>query len=101
MPPSVTIGPYAIDDEGVSRLLDNGERESVRWADLVAVRILTTDQGPWMEDHFWVLVGTGGSGCVVAVVDEETFSRLVRQVPGFALELMRLMARRLRKDLAR
>jgi CRP/FNR family transcriptional regulator, cyclic AMP receptor protein len=42
-----------------------------------------------------------GPGCVVAVVDEETFGRLVKQVPGFALELMRLMAQRLRKDLAR
>ncbi len=42
-----------------------------------------------------------GAGCVVAVVDEDTFGRLVKQVPGFALELMRLMARRLRKDLTR
>jgi CRP/FNR family cyclic AMP-dependent transcriptional regulator len=42
-----------------------------------------------------------GPGCVVAVVDEATFNRLVRAVPGFALELMRLLARRLRKEPSR
>jgi CRP/FNR family transcriptional regulator, cyclic AMP receptor protein len=42
-----------------------------------------------------------GAGCVLASVDEGTFNQVVRQVPGFALELARLMARRLRKDLER
>ncbi len=42
-----------------------------------------------------------GAGCVLAVVDEKTFFQLVQKVPGFALELMRLMVRRLRKDLTR
>jgi CRP/FNR family cyclic AMP-dependent transcriptional regulator len=42
-----------------------------------------------------------GTGCVVAVVNEQTFVQIVRHVPGFALELARLMARRLRKDLTR
>jgi len=42
-----------------------------------------------------------GPDCLLAVVDETIFGRVVRQVPGFALELARLMARRLRKDLTR
>jgi CRP/FNR family transcriptional regulator, cyclic AMP receptor protein len=42
-----------------------------------------------------------GQGCLLAVVDEKTFQQVVQQVPGFALELARLMARRLRKDLTR
>lgn len=42
-----------------------------------------------------------GPGCLLAVVNEQTFGRLVQQVPGFALELMRVLARRLRKDLTR
>jgi CRP-like cAMP-binding protein len=42
-----------------------------------------------------------GPACVLAVVDEATFRQVVQQVPGFALELARLMARRLRKDLTR
>jgi CRP/FNR family cyclic AMP-dependent transcriptional regulator len=42
-----------------------------------------------------------GPGCMLAAVDEKTFFQLVQNVPGFALELMRLMVRRLRKDLAR
>ncbi len=42
-----------------------------------------------------------GAGCVLAVVNEKIFAQLVQKVPGFALELARLMARRLRKDLTR
>jgi CRP/FNR family transcriptional regulator, cyclic AMP receptor protein len=42
-----------------------------------------------------------GPGCLLAVVNEQTFGQLVQKVPGFALELMRLLARRLRKDLTR
>jgi CRP/FNR family cyclic AMP-dependent transcriptional regulator len=42
-----------------------------------------------------------GADCLLAVVDEKTFGQIVQRVPGFALELARLMARRLRKDLTR
>jgi CRP/FNR family cyclic AMP-dependent transcriptional regulator len=37
-----------------------------------------------------------GPDCTLVGVDEATFHALVRQVPGFALEVMRVMARRLR-----
>ena len=39
-------------------------QEGVRWADLKAVLIETTDQGPFQNDVFWVLVGET-SRCVV------------------------------------
>jgi CRP-like cAMP-binding protein len=38
-----------------------------------------------------------GPDCTLARVDQEAFDDLVRRVPGLALEVMRVMARRLRK----
>jgi CRP-like cAMP-binding protein len=42
-----------------------------------------------------------GPGCRVTVIDEASFQQLVKKVPGFALELLRLVVRRLRRELAR
>jgi CRP-like cAMP-binding protein len=42
-----------------------------------------------------------GPGCRVTVIDEVSFQHLVKKVPGFALELLRLVVRRLRRELAR
>lgn len=42
-----------------------------------------------------------GPGCRVTVIDETSFQELVRKMPGFALELLRLVVRRLRRELAR
>ena len=38
-----------------------------------------------------------GPDCTLARVDKDAFDDLVRRVPGLALEVMRVMARRLRK----
>jgi CRP-like cAMP-binding protein len=38
-----------------------------------------------------------GEGCSLVRVDQGAFEDLVRKVPGLALEVMRVMARRLRK----
>ncbi len=42
-----------------------------------------------------------GPGCVLAAVDEETFRELVQKVPGFALEVLRTVVRRLRRETTR
>ena len=38
-----------------------------------------------------------GPDCTLALVDQDAFDDLVRRVPGLALEVMRVLARRLRK----
>lgn len=53
-----------IDDEGVRRWV-GGAIEAVRWADLVEVGIVTTADGPFSEDIFWLLQGSAGGGCAV------------------------------------
>jgi hypothetical protein len=38
--------------------------ESVEWADIQAILLLNTDQGPWLPDVWLTLVGTK-SGCLI------------------------------------
>lgn len=59
MPITVTI-----DDEWIVCSRSPTNRQAVRWSDLNAVLIETTDQGPFKNDVFWVLVGEN-SRCVV------------------------------------
>ncbi len=42
-----------------------------------------------------------GANLKLAAVDERLFKQLVQRVPGFAIELMRLVVRRLRRELER
>jgi hypothetical protein len=72
------------DDEGVRCARRNGLVESVRWDDLRIVFIETTNQGPFVDDMFWVLGGNSG-GCIVpseAKGCNELLARL-QQLPGF------------------
>jgi CRP/FNR family transcriptional regulator, cyclic AMP receptor protein len=39
--------------------------------------------------------------CQLVGVDEESFRNLVQKVPGFALEVLRIVVRRLRKEIAK
>ena len=59
MPITVEVG-----DEWIICRRSATRQEGVRWADLKAVLIETTDQGPFHNDVFWVLVGET-SRCVV------------------------------------
>jgi hypothetical protein len=64
----------------------DGLVERVGWADLKAVIIKTTTDGPFGDDFFWMLVGNGlKSGCVVpseSVGCDRLLKRL-QQLPGF------------------
>ena len=51
-------------------------------------------EGVKILDFMWALAGPG---CTLVRIDQAAFDDLVRRVPGLALEVMRVMARRLRK----
>ena len=53
-----------IDDWGVRRL--DASNEAIAWADIVQVAIVTTDEGPWSEDLFFLLEGAEGTGVAIA-----------------------------------
>jgi hypothetical protein len=62
MPESLYI--ITLSDSGVSCKDPDGDLESVEWADLERVEIVTNDHGPFLPDVFWVLHGAK-TGCVV------------------------------------
>ena len=77
-----------ITDEGIARSLGDGRVEAVTWDELTEVRILTTSDGPWADDVFFVLVA-GEHGCVVAQsFASEDFVRRLQSLPGFDNEQM-------------
>jgi hypothetical protein len=81
--PAVPV--VTIDDVGVRRTLGDGKLEAVTWTDLVEVQIVTTDEGPFVDDVFFLLVGADGSGCCVpqgAPGSEELLERIQR-LPDF------------------
>src|SRR5262245_31341211 len=84
-----------IDDHGVRRELANGKVEQVAWDDLEEMFVLTTADGPFAEDVFFVLVGRAGNGCVVPQSAPESTPLLERlqRLPGFDNEtFIRAMA---------
>jgi hypothetical protein len=68
----------------VVRTLASGQQEIVRWDALQEVSIITSDEGPFVDDLHWVLLGAPG-GCAVAssaVGASELLARL-QALPGF------------------
>lgn len=74
-----------IDDHVVRREFGDGRIEEVAWEDLIEVQIVTTDDGPYAEDVFYLLVGANDTGCVVAQGDPASGALLTRlqALPGF------------------
>jgi hypothetical protein len=73
-----------LSDAGIVCTRPDGTREFVSWTDLCRVEIVTTDEGPFLPDVFWVLHGSDG-GCVIpqgATGEEELMERL-QALPGF------------------
>lgn len=54
-----------IDDVGVRRTLANGNVECVIWDKLSKIKIITTDEGPIVDDVFWMLIQDEKNGCVI------------------------------------
>lgn len=63
--PGPAVPAITIDDLGVRRTLGDGRMEAVAWQDLVEVEIVTTDEGPFVDDVFFLLAGRDGTGCCV------------------------------------
>jgi hypothetical protein len=85
MPESLCI--VRVFESGVECTAPNGDVESVEWKNLQKIEIVTTDQGPFRPDVFWVLHGSQ-AGCVVpqgADGEKELLDRL-QKLPGFRNE---------------
>ena len=77
------------DDERIVHYLRSGRTESIAWSDVGEVEILTTDDGPAMEDFFWIIQSADHSkGCAVSGGADGMDRLLVRlqALPGFRNE---------------
>ena len=83
--PSRQRARVTFDAECVIRTVPDGKTETVRWRDLQEVDILTTDEGPYVDDVIWMLQGKDGAGCAVPSETEGMKDLLPRlqQLPGF------------------
>jgi hypothetical protein len=75
-------------------------RERVLWEDLVRVEVLTTDEGPYVEDMFWALLGSDGSFMIIPAELTQPTRLLERlqQLPGFDNEQVIAAAGSIEKD---
>jgi hypothetical protein len=75
------------DDDSIKVINADGSSESIKWSELTAVFILTTDQGPFTDDVFFLLIDSEHpSGIVVpqgTIGDRNLFIALQERLPGF------------------
>jgi len=73
-------------DDSVTHERADGAREALRWDELEEVGIVTTSDGPFAEDVFWLLLGPSRrSGCAIpasALGMDELLARL-QGLPNF------------------
>jgi hypothetical protein len=74
-----------LDSTGVGYRREDGTPAHLAWADLRAVWVMTTDDGPFAPDFFFVLLGPGDTH--VTIADEvptgpDLLARL-QDLPGF------------------
>lgn len=73
-----------IDEDGVA-VEAKGGVEHVTWEEVQKVRILTTNEGPFVEDVYFLLEAQGGRGCAVpheAAVRTKLLEELQSRLPG-------------------
>jgi hypothetical protein len=84
-----------VDGNGVRRVREDGSVEQLNWPDLVEVAVVTTADGPFVEDVSFVLTGRDGSGCVIphSAPEGPALIERLQELPGFDNEaLVRAMS---------
>ena len=82
---SPRLGRIEIDSELVRFHHPDGETQQIQWDDLEEVGIVTTDEGPFVEDVFFMLLSNDQKGCAIpqgAEGNEALLSRL-QLLPNF------------------
>jgi hypothetical protein len=72
-----------INEQGVLRVLRNGQREWVAWSALVEVWIITTSEGPAVDDFFFILRAEDGTGCAVSSMLAGDLLQRLQRLPRF------------------
>ncbi len=80
---------YSVDDSGFTEVLPDGRQcgKTHLWSDVLHVGILTTDDGPWFDDVFFVIRTKTGDLCIAS--EDAQAKNLLEQfgrLPGFQWE---------------
>jgi hypothetical protein len=79
-----SAGEISFDDVAVSYTPPNGVTRRLAWADLQAVEIVTTSDGPFAEDVFWVLLSDGPPLFIPQSADRSgALLKRLQELPGF------------------
>ncbi|CAN5626964.1 hypothetical protein BH10CYA1_BH10CYA1_43010 [soil metagenome] len=80
---------YSVDDSGFTEVLPNGSTNGKKhlWSDVLHVGVLTTDDGPWIDDVFFVIKTRTGDICIPSE-DAQVMNLLQKfeRLPGFQWE---------------
>ena len=90
IPVSARLGRAEIDSESVRYYRPDGETQQIQWDDLDEVGIVTTDEGPFVEDVFFMLMSKDNQVCAIpqgAEGNEDLLSRL-QLLPDFDNETL-------------
>ncbi len=83
-PTNQSAGKISFDDMAVSYTPPDGAARRLAWADLQAVEIVTTSDGPFAEDVFWVLLSDGPPFVIPQSADRSgVLLKRLRELPGF------------------
>lgn len=78
------MGEVAFDEVGIVFTTPSGAADRIEWAELQAVEIVTTDTGPFAEDVFWALYGSGQPLILPqSVAGSDALLSRLQELPGF------------------
>ena len=70
-------------EEALHYCQPDGATRTVRWNDLRAVLIETTDQGPFVEDVWWILIDSAGHCMIPQLAGTEALLARLQALPNF------------------
>jgi hypothetical protein len=80
---SEAASPLELTDTGATYRQPDGVTRTLRWDDLRGVLIETTDQGPFVEDVWWILIDSAGHCLIPQEVGGEALLTRLQQLPNF------------------
>ena len=78
-------------DDTITHLRPDGKIETVRWDQLDEVGVVTTGDGPFAEDVFWMLLGPGRRArCAIpaSAIGMDTLLARLQSLPDFDNEAL-------------
>jgi len=83
---SVSEPVIKLNDEGVAcHFPSKGKTDKIKWSDIALIQVLTTNEGPYVCDVFYVLTDKNDQGVVIPQdkkESKEVFEK-IREFPGF------------------